>query len=59
MIDRMTFRAFVSDPIVFDIMHKMADRIRDLDETVVEAQRSEDARRAHVAGMVEQRHWFV
>jgi CRP/FNR family cyclic AMP-dependent transcriptional regulator len=59
VIDRMTFRAFVSDPIVFDIMHKMADRIRDLDECVVEAQQSEEARRAFLASSMEQRHWFV
>jgi CRP-like cAMP-binding protein len=59
VIDRMTFRAFVSDPIVFDIMHKMADRIRDLDDSVVASQQSDEARRAHLAGVMEQRHWFV
>jgi len=59
VIDRMTFRAFVSDPIVFDIMHKMADHIRDLDTEVVEARHADDSRRAHLGSVIEQRHWFV
>ena len=58
-IDRHTFRGSVTDPIVLDIMHKMADRIRELDKTVVQSQHAENARRAHLDGMMEQRHWFV
>jgi CRP-like cAMP-binding protein len=59
VIDRPTFRAFVSDPLVFDIMHKMAERIRDLDAEVVEARQADEARRAHLGSVMEQRHWFV
>lgn len=59
VIDSATFRAFVSDPIVFDIMRKMADRIRDLDTEVVEAKQADESRRAHLSAVVESRHWFV
>lgn len=59
VIDSATFRAFVSDPLVFDIMHKMADRIRGLDGEVVEARLAEENRLSHLGSVMEQRHWFV
>ena len=59
VIDSTTFRAFVSDPLVFDIMHKMAERIRGLDSEVVEARQAEESRRVHLSSVMEQRHWFV
>ena len=44
---------------MFDIMHKMASRIRDLDGEVVEARHAEENRRMHLGAVMEQRHWFV
>ncbi|MDP2181194.1 MAG: cyclic nucleotide-binding domain-containing protein [Actinomycetota bacterium] len=59
VVDKQTFSAFVSEPIVHDIMSKMAQRIRQLDEKVVDSERSDQSRRAHLGSIVEQRHWFV
>lgn len=59
VVDKKTFSAFVSEPIVHDIMNKMAQRIRQLDEKVLDSEISDQSRRAHLGSIVEQRHWFV
>ncbi len=59
VVDRATFRAFVSEPIVLDIIRRMSDRIRELDQSVVETQHADQLRRAHLGSIIEQRHWFT
>lgn len=59
VVDRDTFRSYISEPIVLDIMGKMADRIRSLDKDVVKSQVADMNRRAFAEGRVEQRHWFT
>jgi CRP-like cAMP-binding protein len=59
VINRETFRSYVSEPIVLDVMGKMADRIRGLDEDVVKSQVADMNRRVLVEGRIEQRHWFT
>ena len=59
VIDRMTFRAHINDPMVLDVMRKMAERIRDLGSEVFDARQADESRRAHLGSIMEQRHWFV
>lgn len=59
VVDRTTFRAFVSEPIVLDIIRRMSDRIRELDKSVIEAQQAEQLRHAGFGTSAEGRHWFT
>ncbi len=59
VIDRQTFNALISDPIVFDIMRRMAERIRQLDEALYDASSQDQLRRAYLSRVAEHKHWFV
>jgi CRP/FNR family transcriptional regulator, cyclic AMP receptor protein len=59
VVDRETFKSYIKEPIVLEIMGRMAHRIRELDKDVFRARVAESNRRSFVEGRMEQRHWFT
>lgn len=60
VIDRRTFESLlVSEPLVREIMRRMSDRIRTLDDSVFEMSERDSARWQHISGMIEHRNWLV
>ena len=59
-IDRAAFKAMsVEDPLVWDLMRMMGERIRRLDDQLAELDVQDQVRKEHLSNLISFRHQFV
>lgn len=59
IIDKHAFMSLINEPVVFDMLKKMSDRIRQVDEKVEELSVQDQVRKEHLGTLTVRNSYFV
>lgn len=59
VIDLNTFTSFINAPLVWTILKKMGERIREVDDKLEELSLRDQVRKEHLSSLLTQKRWFV
>lgn len=59
VIDRDTFKSFIREPIVWTLLEKMGEIIREVDDKLEELSIQDQLRKEHISNFVSRKRWLV
>ncbi len=59
VVDAQTFKSFIKEPIVWSILEKMSNIIREVDDKIEELSVQDQIRKEHLSGLVSRNRWLV
>lgn len=59
VLDKDTFMSFVKQPVVWVVLAKMSERIREVDDKIEELSVQDQLRKEHLASLVSRKRWFT
>lgn len=59
VVDAQTFKSFIKEPIVWAILEKMSEVVREIDDKLEELSVQDQLRKEHLSNLVNRNRWLV